>query len=423
MANWIFVSANDVNPGATGDDGKGKEYRELSMSEWMFRNMRNNFVVSGFLIPASAAGLTLSIPLGKAMIGGRLCEKDEAENVLFPANQTSYLWLRVELDGLGKADDLVFYQNTTGTDPDPDNTVFLGTVTTNATAVTSTKNKPKKRESAVSHARSGLKVLYQSATLLRVTGGTADISNRNKVVTKTATTDLDISSGGDFVSGSPGADQWVYVVINEDGDLKLTTEAPTISDEDENTGGKLQYRRIANELWRYLGARYSNASTQLDPFGVIDKLVYLDNQGSFVTNGTATTFTTVSASAGTVSPIAKAALISVNLRHDLDLAGTFFGGIRLRPTGSGMAQGLSLQDDIQTMSDDINSHAHQVDVQDSGAQITRTTTAPTTLLTEAQLRKGPLLFPVNTSQQIDYKKTGDTINVSVFILGYEDDLD
>ena len=132
----VFPSANDLfGPGVAGD---GKTSYEKNLADkWLAFLFAQNCMISGGQLPASSATLMLTIPTGKAYLAGRFVEWQPA-NITFPASTTSHLWVRVLRDGNTNANSVVIEYNTTGTDPASADTTKLGTVTTSASAVTST---------------------------------------------------------------------------------------------------------------------------------------------------------------------------------------------------------------------------------------------------------------------------------------------
>lgn len=428
MADLVFPSANDVADTA----GQGKDLHELRLAtKWMKSQVAENYVSSGLLLPATDADLTLAVPSGEASIEGYYVARD-ADSVLVTANQINHVFLKLTVDGLGLVSGAALEANTTGTPPA--RSVKLGTATAGAGSVTATDDLRPVKDNAESHFRSGLEVTRQSAVLLRVGGGTLNLARRGKVVTLTAPVDLDISSAGDFATGggSPGANQWVYVVVDEGGTCKLTTLAPTISDYKNNAAGRLQYRKIGGTLWRYLAARRSNASTQLESHDVVGRTVWKSPNAAVLSAGTSTAFAAVSC-AGEMPPIARVALLQADLVLDLNKpTPDLIGSAVLRKTG-GSAEHSVLAYDLSSLADVFNKHKHSFDGAAAGDSITSTPKTGTTTgsagggvtteMQSAELKPPPFRFPVDSSQQFDYRIANDALNLTVRVMGYEEDLD
>lgn len=113
MATKVFPSTNDVAP-VSGD---GQTLKESNLLAWLSMLVAQNFVLSGFTLPASSVDLTLSIALGEALIAGARVVKDAAETVTCTASATNHIYLKLTKDGLGNISGAVFEVNTTGVAP------------------------------------------------------------------------------------------------------------------------------------------------------------------------------------------------------------------------------------------------------------------------------------------------------------------
>lgn len=173
-------------------------------------------------------------------------------------------------------------------------------------------------EDYVTHERSGMETDYAGASTLRVTAGVCFVGLRSKQVRKTAATDLDVTLAGNYVSGAPGPSRHVHALVRDDGTVKLTTDPPLWADRDGTTSGRLQYRQIGADLWRYLGCRRLDGSGNLIPFRTVGGrfLLYLQHT-NVLSGGTATSPTPLSLAAP-VPPTSRMALLHVKSSQGVD---------------------------------------------------------------------------------------------------------
>lgn len=144
MATKIFPTVNDVAPSAGG----GKVLTEANLAYWLKQLLGQNFVLSGFTVPASSADLTLSVALGEAMIGGYRVVKDAAENVTCAASATNHIYLKLTRDASQNVTGAVFEVNTTGTAPA--DSVKIATAVAGVSSISSTTDARQLRAMAVS---------------------------------------------------------------------------------------------------------------------------------------------------------------------------------------------------------------------------------------------------------------------------------
>ncbi|HEY3363964.1 MAG TPA: hypothetical protein VGK74_02775 [Symbiobacteriaceae bacterium] len=135
MAVKIFPSANDV----AGSAGDGITWKEANATSWLKAIAAADFVISGFLLPATSASLTIAVPLGQAMLQGYWVTIDASTNVVCTASNTNYIYLVLTLDGSSHVTTAGFTANTTGTPPA--NSLLIGTAVAGASSVTSTVDK------------------------------------------------------------------------------------------------------------------------------------------------------------------------------------------------------------------------------------------------------------------------------------------
>ena len=131
MAIEIWPTANDV----TGTSGNGANILEQQMCKWFRSLVGQNFVLTGFTMPASDVDLTISVAAGTAVIDGHHVEITTATNVLLTANDTNYIWLTVEKDVGGNVDNAIIQATLTGSNPG--DSVGLGVAITASASTTS----------------------------------------------------------------------------------------------------------------------------------------------------------------------------------------------------------------------------------------------------------------------------------------------
>ena len=130
----VFPSANDVHGSLAA--GWGKTSYELNVSAYLAATLQpNNFVLSGGLLPASDADLTITVPACVAFLNGRYVSVD-VQAVTVGASVTTYLFLKLMKDANANVSSVRYETNTTGTQPA--DSVLIGTLVSNGSAITST---------------------------------------------------------------------------------------------------------------------------------------------------------------------------------------------------------------------------------------------------------------------------------------------
>ena len=129
-------------------------------------------------------------------------------------------------------------------------------------------------ESSNKHYRKGftLKAGSTADSDIVVTPGSIDVGGT--VVTATAdSSDIAVATDGNWKDGTaPGsiASIWIYVLIDDAGNIKLDENPPSYSYTDETTAEyPLRYHKQTTTYYRYLGAVFSDAASDLC-FGVSD---------------------------------------------------------------------------------------------------------------------------------------------------------
>jgi len=153
------------------------------------------------------------------------------------------------------------------------NSARLAKVVTSGTAITSVTDLANRRLPGLllpAHYRVGMVVSKDSTTTLTVLPGTVEINDT--MVNKTTTTTLTISTAGDYAGGSSlrAASTFGYVGIDDDGNIKLHTTAPTHDNYDVSTTvGKKRYATWSSTVYRILGWFYMDPAQLVEGAGNI----------------------------------------------------------------------------------------------------------------------------------------------------------
>lgn len=164
------------------------------------------------------------------------------------ANTTNYVFL--------KADNTLRVSTTATVLTDE---LLVITLVTNATTVTSnTFNAPTNPfagliGSTVQHYIDGLELAFNSTTTVDLKPGAAEL---NGIISSTVTISLNITTAV-WLNGASGANQNAYMYINNNGSngitLAVSAQAPNLSDVNDNTAGRLRYRKYGSTYHRYVG--------------------------------------------------------------------------------------------------------------------------------------------------------------------------
>jgi hypothetical protein len=127
---FVALSANDINGGVAN---AGKTVLEKYLKELHEAMNSGAYVISGGLLPGSAANLTLIVPAGSAYIYGYYLKWGQT-NVTLPASSLSHIYVKLTFDGGGNVDGMQIEDNTSGTPPG--SSVKLGVVQTNGSQIT-----------------------------------------------------------------------------------------------------------------------------------------------------------------------------------------------------------------------------------------------------------------------------------------------
>ena len=223
-----------------------------------FRNEAfNDWVYTG-LIPPTSASLASTTTAGTAYISGLRVVKDATAHT-YTASKWTYL--KLDKDGTYSYDEKAIGSSATAL---PADTIRLARVSTDGTTVAAVLDQRTLSISLDSFQenfqRSGMNITVISPDSINITGGV--IYNGTTRIKKASTTALKLGTAGDWATGGGARTNSMvgYVVVNPDGDIKLTTTAPTKSDRSGNTSGKLRYSVISSVYWRVLSWFYMNAT-------------------------------------------------------------------------------------------------------------------------------------------------------------------
>lgn len=127
----VHPSQSDVNGGVAND---GKRLLEKYIREWHKALSGISYVISGGVLPSSAANRDLIIPAGVAFIAGYYVTWASTTIVNLTASTTNHIFVKLTFAS-GLVSGVQMEDNTTGTHPA--DSVKLGTVTTSAGAIIS----------------------------------------------------------------------------------------------------------------------------------------------------------------------------------------------------------------------------------------------------------------------------------------------
>ena len=127
----VYPSANDI----AEIEKEGRFATEQSHTDFVQKWMKNH-IVSGFVLPASDPDLTITIPLGTAIVDGHRVVISAGTDILLAANDTNFIFLQISFDINNRIDSVDIISNTTGAPPV--SSVKIGEAVTDATTVTGT---------------------------------------------------------------------------------------------------------------------------------------------------------------------------------------------------------------------------------------------------------------------------------------------
>lgn len=231
----------------------------------------NSFVITG-LLPPTSTDLDSTTTAGRALIEDtanikmKYVEKDATSHT-YTASKYTYV-------DLG-ADGTYTYSETAIGAAEPTttaNSIRLALVSTDTTKVNTVTDK---RVTTISLAtnedqyRTGLTISVATPDTITVLPGF--LNHGTTTVSKTAATSLVLGTATDWAGGVSGrtTSDYGFVVVDSEGNIKLTTTEPTYTDTNETTAGKLRYSTISSTSYRYIGWFYMNTtgSGNIDGWG------------------------------------------------------------------------------------------------------------------------------------------------------------
>ena len=133
--------------------------------------------------------------------------------------------------------------------------------------------------SSTPHYIKGAKLIYDGVATYHANAGEIEIGGSLYTRTTVSTT-MNMTTAGHFLHGSEGASTWYYVYAYNDAgttwDLKMSDEAPNISDVSDNSAGILRYRKYSATYYRCIGAVRNNASSNIAKFTQVGNWSYYD---------------------------------------------------------------------------------------------------------------------------------------------------
>lgn len=280
-----FISGNDVtishlesfrttlvdlvNGNIDSENIEAGSIRETDLNDEINPRVRwdeafNNFVYTG-LLPVTSDSLTSTTSLGTAYIDGYRVPKDATSKAY-----TASKWTYVDLS----KDGTYTYQETALYASEPtvtSNSIRLARVSTDATTVKAIRDDRVlgvQLSTNEDYYRSGLFITVVTPDAITI--GTGVIYHGTTRIKKTSNTSLNIGTASDWVGGISGRATTTtgYVVIDNVGNIKLTTTAPSKVDTSGNTTGKYRYSVISGTYYRAISWFYMNGtgSGNIDSF-------------------------------------------------------------------------------------------------------------------------------------------------------------
>ena len=131
MGQTIWPSQNDV-----GDtEGDGTILTESRVKDILGKLLVHPGILSGFA-PSNPSGLTVRCAVGKAFVDGRYCETDATLDATATASATSYVFLRLDIDGSSLATSVSLETRSSPTPPS-DRYVIVARVIAGSSTITS----------------------------------------------------------------------------------------------------------------------------------------------------------------------------------------------------------------------------------------------------------------------------------------------
>ena len=231
-----------------------------------FKDAFNNFVASG-LIPPTSASLTSTTSGGTAYINGYHVTKDDTSHTY-----TASKWTYIDLSQSG----VYTYVETVHGAAEPSvttNSMRMARVSTDGTTVLSIRDDRVLSIATATnedHYRSGMTISVVTPDAITISPGV--VYHGTTRLGKVTNTALNIGTASDWVDSvsQRTTNTGAFVVIDSNGNLKLTTTAPLYVDASGDTAGSpKRYSLINSNYYRVIAWFYMNAtgSGNIDVYG------------------------------------------------------------------------------------------------------------------------------------------------------------
>jgi len=217
----------------------------------------NDWIYTGFLPQTSSGTLEGTTTSGVGYVNGERVVKDTTLNTY-----TASKWTYVDVSDTGT----YTYSETDIGGAVPAitaNSIRLARVSTDATEVSSVRDD---RILSISldnnqsdYWRTGFKLDVATPDALTINPGIIYVGNIR--IQKDTDTTLNLATAGDWVTGGGGraTSTMAWIVVNQTGQIKLTTTAPTKTNTGGDANGILRFAEINGEDWRYLSWFYMDS--------------------------------------------------------------------------------------------------------------------------------------------------------------------
>lgn len=246
--------ADDANPRV-----RDSELFNITTDSFASGTLTTNTVVESGCVPADDTDLTSDISACIMYVNGYRVSK-AATAITYTATRDCYVDLSqsgvytTTCVAVGAAQPAVTA-----------NSGRLAKVVTDGTEITSVTTLFSNRVPGLvvpSHYRTGLRISYDTSSTILVGAGSSEINNT--MVNKTSTTTLTLGTAGDWAGGSSlrATNSYAYVGMDDDGNVKLHTTAPTHDNYAvSTTAGKLRYATWSSTVYRVLGWFWMNSAS------------------------------------------------------------------------------------------------------------------------------------------------------------------
>lgn len=316
--------ADDINPRIRWDEG---------FQDWVYTGLQ----------PATSANLTSDISAGTAYVNGYRVNKASATSKTYTNTKDTY----VDIDYTGT----FHYTEAVRMAAAPavyTDSIRLAVVTSQGTALTQVTDlrvlTPYSTGSSKDMITRGFELVWASTTTVTVNPGTLYVNVTQ--VDKTTATTLDITDAGDAIDGATAQQAtsvWRYVYVDNAGNCKLWSVAPTSSDTSSTTAGTKLYYKYGSTWYRCVGAIRLNAtgSGEIDKFFQQGNIIVRDVPASISTTISTSAWSGAISCAAAIPPISQYGRFGIFAESSTN---TRIVGTSIRPNGETYAanQGLGV---------------------------------------------------------------------------------